>query len=215
MLALQGLLGLMLAEPGQSLGQHEKGTLDAALYETYRRAGITEDPATHVREVPVLRDLLAVLREADEPLGLADRLERYVHGSLGHVFSERTTAALDRPFVVFNVRDLDEELRPLATYLIADHVWGEVRRDPKPRVLLIDEAWSLMRYPEGARFLSQLARQARKRWLGLTTVTQDVEDFLDVARGAHRPRQQLGAAADAPGQLDGRRGHRDVRPLVG
>jgi len=182
-LALQGLLGLMLAEPGQSLGQHEKGTLDAALYESYRRAGITEDAGTHVREVPVLRDLLAVLRESAEPLGLADRLERYVHGSLGHVFSERTTAALDRPFVVFNLRDLDEELRPLATYLIADHVWGEVRRDPKPRVLLIDEAWSLMRYPEGARFLSQLARQARKRWLGLTTVTQDVEDFLTSPEG--------------------------------
>ena len=182
-LALQGLLGLMLAEPGESLGQREKGTLDAALYETYRRAGITADPETHVRPAPVLRDLLAVLQESDEPLGLSDRLQRYVDGSLGHVFSERTTAALDRPFVVFNVRDLEEELRPLATYLIADHVWGQVRRDPKPRVLLIDEAWSLMRYPEGARFLSQMARQARKRWLGLTTVTQDVEDFLASPEG--------------------------------
>jgi type IV secretory pathway VirB4 component len=182
-LALQGLLGLMLAEPGESLGQREKGTLDAALYETYRRAGITADPETHVRPAPVLRDLLAVLQESDEPLGLSDRLQRYVDGSLGHVFSERTTAALDRPFVVFNVRDLEEELRPLATYLIADHVWGQVRRDPKPRVLLIDEAWSLMRYPEGARFLPQMARQARKRWLGLTTVTQDVEDFLASPEG--------------------------------
>ncbi len=81
------------------------------------------------------------------------------------------------------MRDLEEELRPLATYLIADHVWRQVRRDPRPRVLLIDEAWSLMRYPEGARFLSQMARQARKRWLGLTTVTQDVEDFLGSPEG--------------------------------
>ena len=182
-LALQGLFSLMLADPGRSLDQHEKGVLDAALYETYRRAGITADPSTHRRESPVLRDLLAVLRESGESLGLADRLERYVDGSLGRVFSERTTARLDRPFVVFNVRDLEEELRPLATYLIADHVWGQVRRVPRKRVLLIDEAWSLMRYPEGARFLSQMARQARKRWLGLTTVTQDVEDFLASPEG--------------------------------
>ena len=182
-LALQGLLGLMLAEPGQRLGQAERGVLDQALYETYRRAGITEDAATHDRPAPLLRDLLAVLEQSGEPHGLAPRLGRYVTGSLGRVFSEPTTAELDRPFVVFGVRDLDEELRPLATYLIADHVWGRVRRDPRPRMLLIDEAWSLMRYPEGARFLAQLARQARKRWLGLTTVTQDVEDFLGSPEG--------------------------------
>ena len=182
-LALQGLLGLMLAERGEQLDQRERGVLDAALYQTYRGAGISEDTATHGRPVPVLRDLLTVLRAEGEPYGLADRLERYVYGSLGRVFSEQTTVALDRPFVVFNVRDLEEELRPLATYLIADHVWREVRRAPRPRVLLIDEAWSLMRYPEGARFLAQMARQARKHWLGLTTVTQDVEDFLASPEG--------------------------------
>ena len=182
-LALQGLLGLMLAEPGQRLGQAERGVLDQALYETYRRAGITEDAATHDRPAPLLRDLLAVFEQSGEPHGLAPRLGRYVTGSLGRVFSEPTTAELDRPFVVFGVRDLDEELRPIATYLIADHVWGRVRRDPRPRMLLIDEAWSLMRYPEGARFLAQLARRARKRWLGLTTVTQDVEDFLGSPEG--------------------------------
>ena len=182
-LALQGLLGLMLGDRGESLDQRERGVLDRALYETYRGAGITADPETHGRPAPVLRDLLAVLRAASEPHGLADRLGRYVDGSLGRVFSEQTSAELDRPFTVFNVRDLEEELRPLATYLIADWVWREVRRDPRPRVLLIDEAWSLMRYPEGARLLAQLARQARKRWLGLTTVTQDVEDFLGSPEG--------------------------------
>ncbi|GMU39440.1 MAG: hypothetical protein AMXMBFR23_03060 [Chloroflexota bacterium] len=182
-LALQGLLGVMLADPGQALGQRERGVLDTALYETYRRAGISEDPATQGRPVPVLRDLLDVLREQEEPHGLADRLTRYVDGSLGQVFSERTTASLDRPFVVFNVRDLEEELRPVAMYLIADHVWREVTRDPRPRMLLIDEAWSLMRSPEGAQFLAQMARRARKRWLGVTTVTQDVEDFLASPEG--------------------------------
>src|SRR5690606_15713818 len=177
-LALQGLLGVMLADPGRPLGQVERGVLDAALYETYRQAGITEAPATHRQPAPLLRDLLAVLRASGEPHGLADRLARYVDGSLGHVFSERTTASLDAPFVVFNVRDLEEELRPVAMYLIADHVWREVTRDPRPRMLLIDEAWTLMRHAEGARFLAQMARRARKRWLGVTTVTQDVEDFL-------------------------------------
>jgi len=182
-LALQGLLGVMLAEPGQALGQRERGVLDRALYETYGGAGISDDPATHGRPAPLLRDLLGVLRGLDEPHGLADRLTRYVDGSLGHVFSEPTTASLERPFVVFNVRDLEEELRPVAMYLIADHVWREVTRDPRPRMLLIDEAWSLMRSPEGAQFLAQMARRARKRWLGVTTVTQDVEDFLASPEG--------------------------------
>ncbi|RJQ07837.1 MAG: conjugal transfer protein TraC [Dehalococcoidia bacterium] len=182
-LVLQGLLGLMLADAGTSLGQRERAVLDTALYETYRNAGITDDRATHGRPPPVLGDLLGMLRAANEPYGLADRLQRFVDGSLGRVFAQRTSASLDRPFVVFNVRDLEEELRPIATYLIADHVWREVQNRPRPRVLLIDEAWSLMRYPEGARFIAQMARQARKRWLGLTTVTQDVQDFLGSAEG--------------------------------
>lgn len=182
-LALHGLLGVMLSDPGRPLDQRERGVLDGALYETYRRAGITADPGTHGRPAPVLRDLLAVLREADEPHGLADRLGRYVDGSLGHVFSERTTASLDRPFVVFSIRDLEEELRPVAMHLVADHVWSQVTREPRPRMLLIDEAWLLMRHPEGARFLAEVARRARKRWLGLATVTQDVEDFLHSPEG--------------------------------
>ncbi len=182
-LALQGLLALMLAGPGQPLGQDERGALDRALYESYRQAGITSDPATHDRPAPVLRDLARVLEGSGDPHGLAERLQRYVSGSLGRLFSERTTAELDRPFVVFDVEGLEEELRPLAIYLIADHVWGRVSRDPRPRVLLIDEAWSLMRHPEGARFLAQLARRARKRWLGLTTITQDVGDFLHSPEG--------------------------------
>ncbi|TAK78551.1 MAG: conjugal transfer protein TraC, partial [Dehalococcoidia bacterium] len=129
------------------------------------------------------RDLFNVLREGDEPHGLADRLTRYVDGSLGHVFSERTTTSLDQPFVVFQMRDLEEELRPVAMYVIADHVWREVTRRPRPRMLLIDEAWSLVRHADGARFLADMARRARKRWLGLTTVTQDVEDFLASSEG--------------------------------
>ncbi|MCB9492521.1 MAG: ATP-binding protein [Dehalococcoidia bacterium] len=181
-LALQGLLGVMLADPGRTLDQRERGLLDAALYETYRRVGITRDAGTHHRQPPVMRDLLAVLREADD-LGLADRLVRYVDGSLGRVFAEHTTVSLDRPLVVFALRDLEEELRPVAMHLVADYVWREVTRTPRPRVLLVDEAWTLMRHADGARFLASIARRARKRWLGLTTVTQDARDFLQSPEG--------------------------------
>jgi len=183
LLALQGLLGLMLADPGSTLGQREKGALDAALHETYQRAGIDRDPRSHSRPAPVLRDLYGVLRERDDPYGLADRLERYVDGSLGQVFSSPTSVDLDRPFVVFNVRDLEPELRPLGVYLIADYIWRQVRASRRPRMLLIDEAWSLMQHEEGTRFLSSMSRQARKHYLGLTTVTQDVEDFLATPEG--------------------------------
>jgi type IV secretory pathway VirB4 component len=183
LLALQGLLGLMLADRHATLSQREKGALDAALLETYRRAGSTRDATTHGQPAPVLRDLYGVLREQSDPHGLADRLERYVDGSLGRVFSSPTSVDLDRPFVVFNVRDLEPELRPLGVYLIADYIWRQVRASRKPRMLLIDEAWSLMQHEEGARFLSSMARQARKHYLGLTTVTQDVEDFLATPEG--------------------------------
>jgi type IV secretory pathway VirB4 component len=181
--SLQGLLGLMLADRGSTLSQREKGALDAALLETYRRAGITREPHTHRQPAPVLRDLYNLLREQGDSHGLADRLERYVDGSLGQVFSSPTSVDLDRPFVVFNVRDLDADLRPLGVYLIADYIWRQVRTRRRPRMLLIDEAWSLMQHAEGARFLSSMARQARKYFLGLTTVTQDVEDFLATPEG--------------------------------
>jgi type IV secretory pathway VirB4 component len=181
--SLQGLLGLMLADRGSTLSQREKGALDAALLETYRRAGITREPLTHRQPAPVLRDLYNLLREQGDSHGLADRLERYVDGSLGQVFSSPTSVDLDRPFVVFNVRDLDADLRPLGVYLIADYIWRQVRTRRRPRMLLIDEAWSLMQHAEGARFLSSMARQARKYYLGLTTVTQDVEDFLATPEG--------------------------------
>jgi type IV secretory pathway VirB4 component len=183
LLALQGLLGLMLADRGSTLSQREKGALDGALLETYRRAGISRESGTCGQPAPVLRDLYGVLRDQGDPHGLADRLERYVDGSLGRVFSSPTSVDLDRPFVVFNVRDLEPELRPLGVYLIADYIWRQVRASRKPRMLLIDEAWSLMQHEEGAKFLSSMARQARKHYLGLTTVTQDVEDFLATPDG--------------------------------
>lgn len=183
--ALQSLLELMLAEPGQSLGAHERAVLDRALYETYSRAGITEDPTTHERRAPLLRDLADSLAASpgEVAASLATRLRRYVEGSLAGLFSAPTNVALDRSFVVFNIQTLEPELRPLAIHLIAGFVWNQVRRTRRPRLLIIDEAWSLMQYPEGGAFLASMARRARKYYLGLVTITQDVADFLDSEHG--------------------------------
>ncbi len=183
--ALHALLDLLLADrtPTGAVGlsQREKGLLDRCLYETYRRVGITSDPRTHDRPAPLLRDLYDTLHSnvcGSDTFGLAERLERYVHGSLASLFSAPTNVALDNPLVVFDVRDLDGELRPLGLLLIADYVWTRVRQARQPHLLVIDEAWSLMQHTEGGRFLAGLARRARKHYLGLITITQDVEDFL-------------------------------------
>lgn len=184
--SLLGLLGIMLADAGSSLDKLERAVLDDGLYRTYARAGISRDPRTHDRPPPTLADLYATLIESESPAaqGLAARLSRYVSGSLGAgLFSGRTNVELDRRLVVFNIQQLEDELRPLATHLIASFVWNRVRRERRPRLLVIDEAWSLLRYPEGGAFISDMARRARKYYLGLVTITQDVADFLGSPHG--------------------------------
>ncbi len=183
--ALLGLFELMLAEPGGSLNVHERAVLDRAVFQTYAAAGITEGTTTHGREAPLLRDLKEVLLSSpgEVAAGLATRLRRYVEGSLAGLFSGPTNVALDNRFVVFNVQALEPELRPLGIHLIASFVWNQVRRSRRPRLLIIDEAWSLMQYPEGGAFLASMARRARKYYLGLVTITQDVADFLGCDHG--------------------------------
>jgi type IV secretory pathway VirB4 component len=183
--ALMALLEIMLAPSGQPLGPRERGILDRALYDAYAAVGITPDPATHGRPAPLLRDLQRALQRqtSEVALDLALRLGRYVDGSLGGLFSAPTNVALDRSLVVFNVQALEQELRPLAIHQVAGFVWNQVRRFRKPRLLGVDEAWSLMQFPEGGAFLASMARRARKYYLGLVTITQDVADFLDDPHG--------------------------------
>ncbi|HEY7092784.1 MAG TPA: ATP-binding protein, partial [Ktedonobacterales bacterium] len=188
--SLHGLLDLMLADraPTGTVGltQREKGLLDRALYEVYRHAGVTSDPATHLRPAPLLRDLHAILSSGvcgPDESGLAERLSRYASGSLSRLFAEPTNVELTNRLVVFDVRDMDAELRPLVLYLIAEFVWTRVRRERRPRLLVMDEAWTLMQYTEGGRFLASLARRARKYYLGLVTITQDAQDFLSSEQG--------------------------------
>jgi conjugal transfer ATP-binding protein TraC len=179
--SLIGLLEVMLAEPGRGLNTYERGILDRALYDTYAAAGITEDPATHARPAPLLRDLYRALEATpgEVAASLGARLRRFVGGSLASgLFAGPTNVALDRRLVVFNIQQLEEELRPLAIHLIAGFVWNQVQHERRPRLLVIDEAWTLLRYPEGGAFISAMARRARKYYLGLVTITQDVADFL-------------------------------------
>lgn len=184
--ALHALLDLMLAERGPfgrvTLSQREKSLLDHALYETYRRVGVTSDQRTHTNDAPLLRDLHRVLVEGTYT-GLAERLRRYVEGSLAGLFAAPTNVMLNNRLVVFGVRDLDSELRPLGLFLITDFVETRLRQSQRPRLLYIDEAWTLMQYPEGARFLASLARRGRKRYLGLVCITQNAEDFLSSEHG--------------------------------
>ena len=181
---LHALFDIMLADRGPggvtTLTAREKGLLDRALYETYREKGITADPRTHGRQAPLLENLYGVLRSdvcGKDEYGLADRLYRFVHGSLSGPFNAPTDVTLHNHLVVFDIRDMSGELRPIGVFLITDFVWTQVLHTARPRKLYIDEAWSLIEHPEGGRFLANLARRARKRYLALVTITQNPELF--------------------------------------
>ena len=182
--ALHALFDIMLADRGPggviTLTAREKGLLDRALYETYRQKGITSDPRTHGRQAPLLGNLYGVLRSnvcGKDEYGLSDRLYRFVQGSLSGPFNAPTDVTLHNHLVVFDIRDMSGELRPIGVFLITDFVWTQVLHNTRPRKLYIDEAWSLIEHPEGGRFLANLARRARKRYLALVTITQNPELF--------------------------------------
>jgi hypothetical protein len=188
--SLHALMDLLLANRGPTgsvpLSQEEKGLLDRAMNTMYRNAGINAHPDTHTRPAPLMKDLYAILESGEcgpDDTHLAQRLYRYVFGSLSGMFAEQTNIALDNHFVCFSIREMDAELRPLGLYLITEFVWTHMRGSRRPRFLIIDEAWTLLRFEEGGRFLSDLARRARKYYLGLFTITQNAEDFLSNEHG--------------------------------
>ena len=114
---------------------------------------------------------------------MADRIEKFVKGSLTGIFDQQTNIEIRNPLTIFSIRDLEDELRPIAMYLILDFIWTKIRRNLKKRILIVDEAWYMMKYPDSAQFLNSIAKRARKYYLGLTTITQDVEDFLSIDLG--------------------------------
>lgn len=179
---LRGLLKIML---GNQLSPQEEAVLDRALMLTYHEKGITFDPATHKNPPPLMEDLYKVLlsRSESEAQDLAVRLERYVKGSSAGIFDRKGNVDIRNTFTVFSVRDLSDDLRPIAMYMMLDFIWNRVKRDRRKRHLVIDEAWWMMQYEDAAKFIHQIVKRARKYWLGVTTITQDVEDFLDVDYG--------------------------------
>jgi type IV secretory pathway VirB4 component len=176
-LSLHTLLKLIF----KTMTSTEEAILDRALIETYRIKGITPDPETQMtKEPPVMEDLYKVLLGADEPeaKGMAERLERYIKGSLTGIFDSQSNVNLNSKMTVFSTKNLEDILRPIAFYIILDFIWTKIRRDLKKRILVVEEAWYLMQNEDSARFIYGIAKRARKYYLGLTTVSQDVDDFL-------------------------------------
>lgn len=163
-----------------NISASEEATLDRALVLTYKMKGITNDPATQKNEPPLMEDLYKALIGMEDPLArtLADRIEKFVKGSFVGIFDQRSNINIKNPFTVFSLRDMEEALRPIAMFIILDYIWTRIRKEMKKRILVVDEAWYLMKYPDSANFLYSIAKRARKYYLGLTTITQDVEDFL-------------------------------------
>ena len=170
-----GLLHLMLGVITPS----EEAILERWLITTYSLKGITmEDDSAEGKEIPLMKDFVSVLDTMDGARGLVERLDKYVNGIFAGVFSEATNVDLKDGLVVFSVRDLDEILRPIAMYIILNYVWNVARSSMKKRQLVVDEAWNIMQYEDSAKFLFGLVKRARKYGLGITTITQDVEDFM-------------------------------------
>lgn len=195
LITLHGLLRLMMggaqtqmlggqAAAMPALAPSEEADLDAALIETYARAGITNDPLTHTALPPTINDLYdTLLHMGGSGPQLAQRLRKYTTGTFAGIFSQQSNIDINNPLVVFNIRDLEDELRPVAMYIVLNFIWNKTKSDQKRRLLVVDEAWQLMKYEDSANFLFSLAKRARKYNLGITTITQDVEDFMGSRMG--------------------------------
>ncbi|MBI2028656.1 MAG: ATP-binding protein [Candidatus Levybacteria bacterium] len=180
-LSLHGLLKIVMGD----LDPAYDAILDRALVETYRQKGITIDPSTQKRTPPLLEDLYKVLLGMEESRAqeLALRLEKFIKGSLSGIFNQQSNFNITNPFTVFSIRGLEDNLRSIAMHIILDFVWTRVRSSLKKRLLILDEAWHLMKYPDSASFVYGIAKRARKYYLALTTATQDVQDFLSTDYG--------------------------------
>ncbi len=175
-----GLLKLMLGE----ITPTEEAVLEKAIITTYSLKGITmDDDSIEGKETPLLKDLHSVLETMEGAKGITERLEKYIFWVFAWVFSKPTNVDLKEGLVVFSVRDLDEILRPIAMYILLNYVWNIARSSEKKRMLVVDEAWHIMQYEDSAKFLFGLVKRARKYGLGVTTITQDVEDFMTSSYG--------------------------------
>jgi conjugal transfer ATP-binding protein TraC len=171
---LIGLVSLM----ANGLSPEEQSIVDRGLWEAYALKDITSNVRWSKPEVPTLQDFYNIIRDMEGGRNVATRLERFVEGTFAGVFNRPTNIDLSNQLIVFNVRDMEEELRPIAMYVVLGFIWNRVRSNLKKRLLMVDEAWIMMQHEESAKFLFSMAKRARKYYLGVTTITQDISDFL-------------------------------------
>ena len=195
LITLHGLLRLMMggaqaqmvggnAALMPALNPTEEADLDTALIDTYAKVGITNDPLTQTGTPPTIIDLYdTLLHMGGTGPQLAQRLRKYTSGTFAGIFSQQSNIDINNPMAVFNIRDLEDELRPVAMYIVLNYIWNKTKSDKKKRILIVDEAWQLMKYEDSANFLYSIAKRARKYGLGITTITQDVEDFMGSRMG--------------------------------
>lgn len=172
---LHGLMKLMLGD----LTPTEEGIIDKALNDVYSIKGITMDlidPSD--KEPPTMEDFQNILEGMQGAESLVQRVKKYTEGTFSGIFNKPTNIDLDSGLVVFSIRDLEDSLRPIAMYIVLNYIWNKVRSSLKQRMLVVDEAWTMMQHQDSAKFLFGLVKRARKYYLGVTTITQDVEDFL-------------------------------------
>jgi type IV secretory pathway VirB4 component len=173
---LVGLLRIMLG----GLTPEEDSIIDRALTETYAAKDITpeSDPRKWSENLPLMEDLQTVLENMEGAESLVRRLEKYTRGAYASFFNQPSNISMEKSFVAFGIRDMEEELRPMAYYIILRYIWKTIRASLKKRILVVDEAWWLMQTEDGASFLYGICKRARKYWLGVTTITQDISDFM-------------------------------------
>ncbi len=178
---LVGLLRIMLG----GLTAEEDSILDQAITETYAVRDITpqSDPATWQENIPILSDFAQVLENMTGGESLARRLKKFTEGTFAGFFNQKSNITINKNFIVFGIRDMEESLKPIALFIVMRYIWNIVRTKVKKRILVVDEAWWLMQSEDGASFLFGLVKRGRKYWLGVTTITQDIEDFMKSSYG--------------------------------
>lgn len=173
-ITVKGLIRIMLG----NITYQEDSIMDRALLESYAKNDITAESDLNAITPPTMRDLYDILQGMEGAADLALRLKKYTEGTFSGLFNSLTNVDMNNQLVVFSVRDLEDELRPIAIYTIVNYIWNVVRSELKKRILVIDEAWWLMQQEDSAKFIFALVKRCRKYYLGITTITQDVNDFL-------------------------------------
>jgi len=173
-IAVKGLMRIMFGE----MSTAEDSIIDRALLETYAKKDIVPGVDLATVEPPVMSDFQQVLEGITGTENLQIKLRKYIDGTFSGLLNSPTTVEMNNKLVIFSVRDLEDELRPMAVYTIVNYIWNIVRSERKKRILVIDEAWWLMQHDDSAKFIFALVKRCRKYYLGVTTITQDVNDFL-------------------------------------